>query len=205
MPKPTLFTWVFYFSKVLFQQDFELLAKHRLGRYVLKNNRYWHGKINTMSLKRFSLLAVTHLVTFIVGFGAGIYLLPILIAPPAPTDAEVQQVSVAPEFTAQFVRELEGSDALHWGEGTVSLGRGYASLVGSLAPGPDYRLYLSPEFVETEQQFLKARPQMQHIGDVRTFTNFLISTDPDIDLTQYNTVIVWCETFGEFITAAKYR
>jgi hypothetical protein len=24
-------------------------------------------------------------------------------------------------------------------------------------------------------------------------------------LKNYNTVIVWCESFGEFITAAKYR
>jgi hypothetical protein len=24
-------------------------------------------------------------------------------------------------------------------------------------------------------------------------------------LENYNTVIVWCESFGEFITAAKYR
>jgi hypothetical protein len=26
-----------------------------------------------------------------------------------------------------------------------------------------------------------------------------------IDVSRYNTVIVWCESFGQFITAAKYR
>jgi len=28
---------------------------------------------------------------------------------------------------------------------------------------------------------------------------------PNTDLTAFNTVVVWCETFGEFITAAQYR
>ena len=27
----------------------------------------------------------------------------------------------------------------------------------------------------------------------------------DIDLTRYNTVVIWCEAFGEFISAAQYR
>ncbi|MDK9765100.1 DM13 domain-containing protein, partial [Vibrio sp. D420a] len=25
------------------------------------------------------------------------------------------------------------------------------------------------------------------------------------DLTQYDTVVIWCETFGEFITSAKIK
>jgi hypothetical protein len=29
---------------------------------------------------------------------------------------------------------------------------------------------------------------------------------PDgVDLADYDTVVVWCESFGEFITAASYR
>jgi hypothetical protein len=28
---------------------------------------------------------------------------------------------------------------------------------------------------------------------------------PGTDLAAYNTVIVWCESFGQFITGAKYR
>jgi hypothetical protein len=28
---------------------------------------------------------------------------------------------------------------------------------------------------------------------------------PSIDVSSYNTVIVWCESFGQFITAAKYQ
>ena len=53
----------------------------------------------------------------------------------------------------QFKRDLKDSDALHWGEGQVSIAPGAITLVGKLAPGPDYKLYLSPEFVETEVDF----------------------------------------------------
>jgi hypothetical protein len=27
----------------------------------------------------------------------------------------------------------------------------------------------------------------------------------DVDPSQYSSVIVWCESFGEFITAARYK
>ena len=68
------------------------------------------------------------------------------------------------QWTATFRRDLKDSDALHWGEGTVSISPQAISLVGKLAPGPDYKLYLSPEFVETEADFKRLKPQMQRVG-----------------------------------------
>jgi hypothetical protein len=46
---------------------------------------------------------------------------------------------------------------------------------------------------------------MVMVGDIKTFENFVVEVASDIDLLQFNTVVVWCETFGEFITSAKYR
>jgi hypothetical protein len=46
---------------------------------------------------------------------------------------------------------------------------------------------------------------MVRIGDVRTFENFVVRVPDSIEVSSYNTVIVWCEFFGQFITAAKYR
>ena len=79
------------------------------------------------------------------------------------------------------------------------------SFMGELAPGPDYRLYLSPEFVETEADFGRLKDRMVQIGDVKTFENFLLAIPPDINPADYTSVIVWCETFGEFITSAQYQ
>jgi hypothetical protein len=40
---------------------------------------------------------------------------------------------------------------------------------------------------------------------VKTFDNFVIELPAGTDPALYNTVIVWCESFGQFITAAQYR
>jgi hypothetical protein len=151
------------------------------------------------------LLAFTHLVTLGIGFAAGIYLLPILIAPEAPSSAEVTAQATGARFNGTFRRDLKDSDALHWGEGRVSIGAKTITLEGELAPGPDYKLYLSPRFVETEDDFRKLKAQMVRVGDVKTFKNFVVPLPDTADPAKYEAVIVWCETFSQFITAAKYR
>ena len=150
-------------------------------------------------------LIISHSIAAIIGFAAGIYLLPILIAPAAPTESDVQAVAGQSQYTGEFRRDLEDSDPLHWGEGTVFVSADTIALEGKIAPGPDYRLYLSPEFVETEADFEKLKATMTQVGDVKTFENFLVNVPVDIDINDYNSVIVWCESFGEFITAAQYR
>ena len=156
--------------------------------------------------KRLALLLVgSHAAALAVGFAIGVYALPLLVAPPSPTDAQISGAATEATFTATFRRDLQGSDRLHWGEGVVSIGANAVSLDGRLAPGPDYKLYLSPEFVETEADFLRLKSQMIRIGDVRTFDDFLVPLPSGVDPTDYTPVIVWCESFGQFITAAKYR
>ena len=156
-------------------------------------------------MKRSILLAITHLLFAIAGFAAGIYILPIITAPGAPSAAEMAAAIHKAEFKGQLRRDLEGSDFLHWGEGTISVGRKFITLQGKIAPGPDYKLYLSPEFVETEAEFGRLKPKMVRVGDVRTFENFIVPIPDSIDPGTFNTVIVWCESFGEFITAASYK
>lgn len=156
-------------------------------------------------MKKMILLVVSHVVAIAVGFAAGIYFLPILTAPPAPMDSVVQAEAETSEFTGQFRRNLKDSDAVHWGEGTVYVGRETISLDGEVAPGPDYKLYLSPSFVETEADFIRLKNTMMLVGDVKTFDNFIVPVPTYVDPGAFNTAIVWCETFSEFITAAQYR
>jgi len=156
-------------------------------------------------MKRLVILTVTHALALAVGFAIGTYTLPILVAPKAPSLAEVRSLAGAAEFTGGFRRDLKGSDLLHWGEGRVSVGRTAVSLEGRLAPGPDYKLYLSPEFVETKDDFLRVKDRSVRLGDVKTFENFIVRTPESVDLLRYNTVVVWCETFSMLISAGKYR
>ena len=156
-------------------------------------------------MKRLLLLALTHAAALGAGFALGIYALPILTAPPAPSVGEVGAAAGRAQFKGEFRRDLKDSDFLHWGEGTVSVSAAAIALMGRIAPGPDYKLYLSPEFVETEADFARLKPRMVRVGDVRTFENFVVPVPEGVDVSRFNTVIVWCETFNEFITAARYR
>ena len=156
-------------------------------------------------MTRTIILIFSHLLFAAFGFAAGIYALPILTAPDAPSSTDVAAMAATAQFTGEFRRDLEGSDALHWGEGTVSIGPRFISLQGKIAPGPDYKLYLSPEFVQTEAEFESSRDRMVRVGDVRTFDNFVVAVPQGVDAAQFTSVIVWCESFGEFITAARYR
>ncbi len=156
-------------------------------------------------MKRALILGSTHLAALAIGFAAGIYVLPILIAPAAPSAADVAASAAGATFRGEFRRDLKDSDFLHWGEGTVSVGPRAIALMGRVAPGPDYKLYLAPEFVETEADFARLRGAMVRVGDVKTFENFVVPLPADVDVARFNTVIVWCERFGQFITAARYR
>lgn len=156
-------------------------------------------------MKRALLLTATHLAVLAFGFAAGIYLLPILAAPPAPTGQAVQASAQGALFRADFRRALAGSDALHWGEGQVSVGPAAVTLAGRLAPGPAYRLYLVPKFVDNGEDFLQLKARSLPVGDIRTFENFIVPLPAGTKLEDYDTVLVWCESFSRFITAARYR
>ena len=158
-----------------------------------------------MKKRQALLLVITHGAVAAAGFAGGIYALPVLIAPSAPTQEEMKAAIAQVQFTGEFRRELKDSDSLHWGEGVVSIASTAISLSGRLAPGPDYKLYLSPEFVETEADFKRLKSRMVRVGDVKTFENFIVAVPQGIDPAQYSAVVVWCEAFGQFITAAPYR
>ena len=151
------------------------------------------------------LLVLSHAAALGAGFAAGIYALPILVAPKAPSAADVRAAAGEAKYVGEFRRDLKGSDFLHWGEGRVAVTPKAVSLAGRLSPGPDYKLYLSPEFVDTKEGFLRVKAAAQRVGDVKTFENFIVPLPSSVDIARFDTVVVWCETFSMFISAAKYR
>ena len=156
-------------------------------------------------MKKNSFLAGSHAATLLLGFLLGIYLLPILTEPGTPSLESIMAIARSSEFKGNFRCDLQGSDLLHWGEGKVSVGKQAIALMGKVSPGPDYKLYLVPEFVENETQFLKLKARSVRVGEIKTFENFVVPVPEDVDIAAYTTVLVWCETFSEFISAAKYR
>ncbi|WP_136442714.1 DM13 domain-containing protein [Pacificoceanicola onchidii] len=156
-------------------------------------------------MRKLIFLLATHGAALAAGFALGVYFLPILTEPESPDALMLQEKAQGAEYTATLTRDLAGSDFLHWGEGTISLSQTEIVHEGALAPGPDYKLYLVPEFVEDEAGFERVKAQSVQVGDVKTFSGFVVTVPEGVDLAAYNTVLVWCEAFGEFITAGTYR
>lgn len=150
-------------------------------------------------------LIITHTAALALGFGLGVYLLPILTAPTSPDAAKLQDMARDAVYTATFTRDRRGSDFLHWGEGDISLSATMVVHQGRLAPGPDYRMYLVPSFVEHEDEFLPLKDASVQIGEVKSFGGVIVQIPDGVDIADYDTVLIWCEAFGEFITSAKYR
>ena len=154
---------------------------------------------------RWLILTTTHLAMLAIGFAVGIYTLPILTAPRAPDTAALQNIATETLYAGRLVRNLKGSDLLHWGEGEVRVSRNRIAHIGRLAPGPDYKLYLAPGFVDTKEAFLLIKDRSLRVGDVETFNGFLVEVPASIDVRDYSAVVIWCEAFDQFISAAEYQ
>jgi len=148
---------------------------------------------------------VTHGIALVIGVALGIYILPILTAPKGPDAATLTAGAEGATYTGSFTRDLAGSDFLHWGTGSISLSPSRITHIGELAPGPDYKLYLAPEFVEDEAGFEAIKDASVRVGDVKMFGGLILDVPEGVNIEAYTTVVIWCEAFGEFITAAKYR
>ena len=146
---------------------------------------------------------ITHAIALAIGFGAGVYFLPILTAPPSPDSAKLEEMAASALYTAELTRDLRGSDFVHWGEGTISVSATEVTHQGKLAPGPDYKLYLTKGLVDHEDSFDRATAVQ--IGDVKSFGGFIVTVPDGVNVDDYDSILVWCEAFGEFITAASYR
>jgi hypothetical protein len=151
------------------------------------------------------LFFFSHLFVLTVGFGLGVYFLPILTAPKSLEISKIDNLQKEALYKTEFVKDLRGSDLLHWGEAEVTISNNIITVKGSIAPGPDYKLYLTNQFVEHEDEFLPIKSEAKYVAEVKTFKNFVINIPSDINIYDYNTVVIWCERFEEFITAAKYQ
>ena len=139
------------------------------------------------------------------GFALGIYLLPILVAGEGASEIEISAARENEVRSGIFRRDLPGSDTFHWGDGTLvesmETDKYYYTLEGSISPGPDYKFYLTPEYVDTEDAFLAIKDRSKRVASLNTFENFRVSVDAALNPQQYSAVVIWCERFAQFITA----
>ena len=179
-------------GRMLAQQTFDINMRKNMTAKLIeicRKNLILFGAFNII----FGLL---------IGFALGIYTLPILTAEKGLNEAEIAGLKVSVKRSGSFVRDLEGSDIFHWGEGVIMVSDEMVWLDGEVSPGPAYRLYFAPAFVETKQDFLAIKDQSVEIGSVGALRNFSLPLPDGVVLDEYPAVVIWCETFSAFITAA---
>ncbi len=154
------------------------------------------------------IMAIVFLAAgFGLGAGAGVYFLPVYI----DWSSEKQQAaSITPaaktDPTGQFDRNSPGSDPLHWGEGTVRVSGGKLIFEQDvkLAPGPDYRIYLSRRFADTKDGFARIKQDAVEVAKLKTFSGPLEFVLPEgLSADEFDNVVVWCETFSMYIASAR--
>ena len=141
------------------------------------------------------------------GFLLGVYTLPILVE----WQHEVEERALPPDASevdprGEFDRNSPGSDAVHWGEGEVRVSQGQLVFEENvrLAPGPDYRIYLTKTFAQTKEEFLESKPAAVEIASLEVFSGPLtFPLPPEVDTDVYDNVVVWCEAFSMYIASAR--
>ena len=140
-----------------------------------------------------------------IGFGLGVYFLPIIIAEKSQSIQEIEKIKKQATYETEFKRGQRGNDFFHWGESKVYISNQYISFKGQISPGPDYKIYLLKNFVEHEDEFIPIKSEAILVSDLKLFENFVIKIPQNVNVSNYNTILIWCEKFREFITSAKYK
>lgn len=146
-----------------------------------------------------------------VGGGGMLVAFP-FIFPPAEVN-ETLQVARAEEVrlaaTGRFAEDAPGQDAAHWGRGTLRL---YDMPGDTLAleiqpdfkvgPGPNFWVYLNsvPGIVDIPS--FKADAGRVKVAKLKSFSGSQVYEIERSDYESAESVTIWCETFGQYITSA---
>ena len=143
----------------------------------------------------------------VAGFALGVYTLPIIVEwLGSKQDTSTVQVFAETDPTGQFDRNSPGSDPLHWGEGRLRISSGNLVFEEDvkLAPGPDYRIYMTKRFVDNRDDFKRIKSGAVEIAKLKTFSGPLsFELPPDLNTDEYDNVVVWCEAFSMYIASAR--
>ena len=155
---------------------------------------------------RKSLIAaflVGGLVGVPVGVGVGFYIFPFVFPPAAATETLAATEVATTVATGTFIH-ANPSDPVHYGRGHVRVTEQSVFLESDfeVGPGPAYRVYLvaAPDVRKasdvTGSRFIS-------LGTLKSFKGGQRYAIPaGTDLSQYKSVVIWCEQFSVLISPA---
>jgi hypothetical protein len=140
------------------------------------------------------------------GFGValGFFLFP-FVFPPPPAAEQLTQLDQRARVVAEgtFIHANK-SDPVHWGKGSVAV-REDSVFLGAdfeVGPGPKYHVYLVPKTGIRTSADLRDQAFVD-LGRLRSFSGSQRYSIPaGLDLTKFQSVIIWCEQFSVLISPA---
>ena len=98
---------------------------------------------------------------------------------------------------------------MHYGDGEITLSVEnditYNTLQAQFTLEPDYKLNLTPKYVDTKTGFEVIKAQSVRVGDIKAFENFRLPVPPSVNANYYLAVLVWGEKFSMFISSAQLK
>jgi Electron transfer DM13 len=139
------------------------------------------------------------------GFGValGFLLFPFVFPPPPATESLTETDRSALLATGTFIH-ANPSDPIHWGRGKVSVYERTVFLEPDfeVGPGPAFHVYLVPQPNVRSEADVKDKMYVD-LGRLRAFKGSQRYAVPaGVDLTNFPSVVIWCERFGVLISPA---
>ena len=140
-----------------------------------------------------------------VGFAAGIFVYPYIFLADIVASEEVAGAETKQAVATGAFIHADPSDPIHYGSGGLTL---YADLLHlesdfEVGPGPKFHVYLVPADKVASAADVEGT-MFVDLGRLKAFKgsqNYPIPAG--VTLTDYGSVVIWCEQFGVLISPAK--
>jgi len=156
--------------------------------------------------RKFLIFVAGGIIGAAAGFAGGIFVYPYIfladqVAMEAPLAGSRQLVA-----RGSFIH-ADPNDPVHYGKGTVTVYGDALRLQADFAvgPGPKFHVYLVPKAHIRKSDDVKATMYVD-LGRLRAFKgaqNYRIPKG--VDLTKFQSVVIWCEAFGVLISPADLK
>ena len=140
------------------------------------------------------------------GVVLGFFIFPYVFPPPPATETLTEADRSRLVATGTFIH-ANPSDPIHWGKGKVSVYERviYLEADFKVGPGPAYHVLLVPKASIRNSSDIKDQMYVD-LGRLRAFEGsqrYVIP--PGVKLSDYPSVVIWCERFGVLISPADLK
>jgi hypothetical protein len=140
------------------------------------------------------------------GFGValGFFLFPFVFPPPPAAEQLTEADRQGRVLAVGTFIHANPRDPIHWGKGSVSVRQDsvFLSEDFEVGPGPKYHVYLVPKASIRASGDLTGQ-MFVDLGRLRAFKGSQrYAIPPGQDLSQFQSVIIWCEQFSVLISPA---